>query len=314
MSDDIQKPPQAPNQRVEETGLATTTSSTTELAPTAAAAAQQHEVQSAIVIARRFPRDEDAAFAKLMRACGRSAFAAETEYTFPRGGQQVSGPSVTLAREAARVWGNIRYGLEIVREDVDSRQIRGWAWDLETNVKVAAEDEFRKLVQRKRDGKTVWVVPDERDLRELTNRRGAILIRNCILQLLPSDLIDDACRQSHETLKQEAGKDPDSARKRLILAFGAINVTPEMLQAYLGHPVGQCSPDEIAKLRTVYQSIRDGNSTWAEYSGEAGAPAANGNGGGATAVPVEGGGPRMGMPKAKAASPEQASIPTGGAK
>ncbi len=48
------------------------------------------------------------------------------------------------------------------------------------------DDTFRKKIQRKRDGQTVWVTPDERDLRELTNKRGAILERNCLLKLQPS--------------------------------------------------------------------------------------------------------------------------------
>jgi hypothetical protein len=312
----------APTSRVEETGLSTITGSTSELAPTSAAAAQQFEIQSAIVLARKFPRNEDAAFEKLMRSCKRTGFAEEAEYSFPRGGANVVGPSVTLAREAARVWGNIRYGLEILRDDKDGRQIRGWAWDLETNTKVAAEDEFQKLIQRKRkDGKgTEWLPPDERDLRELTNRRGAILIRNCILQLLPSDLIDDARNQAHTTLRSKAEQDPDGARKQVILAFGGLNITPAMLEAYLGHPVGQSSPDELTKLRTIFQSVRDGNSKWDDYlDGGAAANGGNGgNGGGAASTA----GPRMGMPKAKAkpaeppadTAPGQQTIPTGGAK
>ena len=284
---------------VEETALATSTTSSGELAPTASAAAAQFEIQSAVVLARQFPRNEDAAFAKLMRACARTSFAEDAEYSFPRGGQTISGPSVNLARESARIWGNIRYGLEIVRDDPENRQIRGWAWDLETNTKVAAEDEFRKLVQRKKkEGRgSEWVTPDERDLRELTNRRGAILVRNCILQLLPSDLIEDAVNQTRETLKAEASRDPESARKRVILAFASLNVDPEMLGAYLGKPVGQCSPEEIAKLRTIYQSIKDGNSNWQEYAGGT-------NGGGKPAV---------GMPTAKAAASAATPPPAEGA-
>jgi hypothetical protein len=257
----------SPNQRTEETGLSTITSGTTELAPTRAAAAEQFETQSAIVLARRFPRNEDEAFGRLMKACGRTSFAENAEYSFPRGGQTVTGPSVNLAREAARVWGNIRYGLTILRDDDVSRQIEGWAWDLETNTKVTAQDDFRKLAQRKKKGGgTEWITPDERDLRELTNRRAAILVRNCILQLLPSDLIEDARGRASETLKSRAEQDPEGAKKKAILAFGELNVTPAMLEAYLRHPLAQSSPAEIADLRKVYQSIRDGNSTWEEYA------------------------------------------------
>lgn len=267
---------------IEETGLATRTEQSYELAPTAGAAEKQFEIQSAIVIARRFPRSEDQAYARLMKAALRPTFADEASYSFKRGKKKddstgrwvdnyVEGPSVNLAREAARVWGNIRYGLEIVRDDDESRQIRGWAWDLESNVKVTAEDDFKKLVQRKQyDGSgkstgTSWVTADERELRELTNRRGAILIRNCILQMLPSDVIEDARTRCDETLKNKAAADPEGERKKVIVALAGLNVTPEMLEQKLGHKLAECSPAEIAELRKIYKSIADGNSTWSEY-------------------------------------------------
>jgi hypothetical protein len=275
-----------PNQRLEDTGLSIISSSSTELAPSRSEAAEQAEIQSAVVLARRFPRNEDEVFAKLMRSCDRTSFAEAAAYSFPRGGQTITGPSVNVAREAARVWGNIRYGLSIIRDDENRRQIEGWAWDLETNAKITAQDDFAKLVQRKKKGGgTEWVAADERDLRELTNRRGAICVRNCLLQLLPKDLIEDAITRTEATLKKGAEQDPDGARKKLILAFGEINVTPEMLETYLKHPLAQCSPSEIADLRKIFASIRDGNSNWEEYT-QGGA--ANGNSG-----------RTVGMPKAK---------------
>lgn len=252
---------------LEETGLATRTEQTFELAPTAGAAEKQFEIQSAIVIAKRFPRNEDAAFEKLMKASKRISFAEDAAYSFPRGATTVEGPSVNLAREAARVWGNVRFGLDVIRDDEESRQIRAWAWDMESNVRVSAEDDFKKLIQRKqKGGGTLWVKPDERDLRELTNRRGAILVRNCLLQIVPKDLVEDAMARCKETLRKGAEQDPETARKRLILAFSEINVSPEMLESALGHKLAESSPAEIAELRKVYKSIADGNSTWQEFS------------------------------------------------
>src|SRR5215207_7367078 len=93
---------------LEDAGLTQTQEFSSELAPTAAAAEKQFEIQSAIVLAKRFPRNEDQSFQKLMKACGRTTFAEEAEYSFPRGGSMVKGPSVFLAREAARVRTNIR--------------------------------------------------------------------------------------------------------------------------------------------------------------------------------------------------------------
>lgn len=241
-----------------------------ELAQSSAAASAQHEIQSAIIIARKFPRNEEACFQRLMKAAMRPSFAEDATYSFPRGGQDVTGPSVNLAREAARLWGNIRFGLYVVRDDEDTRLIRGFAYDVEHNVKVEVEDDFRKLIQRKvkegpEKGKAVWVIPDERDLRELTNRRGAILLRNALLQVMPKDLIEDALYQCSKTLETEATSNPDGERKRLLLDFGSLNIAVEQIEQKLGHAFAQSTPKELAELRGICKSIQDGHTTWAEY-------------------------------------------------
>ena len=252
----------SPTTTTEDAALSTRTEQSSELAPIAAGVGIEAEIKASITVALRFPRNEDRAFEKLMHACRRPSFAENASYSFPRAGSDVSGPSIYLAREAARVWGNIRHGANIVADSEASRTIEAWAWDLETNTKVAVQDTFQKLIYRKKGG---WLKPDERDLRELTNRRAAIAKRNCILEILPKDLIDDAQALADEILSDKAAKDPDGERKRIVLAFSQIGVGADMLQEYLGHPIGQSSPTEIATLRRIYKSIVDGNSTWSEY-------------------------------------------------
>jgi len=222
------------------------------------------EIQSAIMVAKGMPRSEDVAFDRLMRACKRPTFADSAEYQYPRGGATIVGPSVNLAREAARCWGNIRYGLEIVRDTEDERQIRGWAWDMETNVKVEAEDAFKKLIYRKTNGGE-WIKPDERELRELTNRRGAIVTRNAILQVLPRDLIEDAQNKCRDTIKAKITEDPEAARKRIILGFQELHVSAKNIEAFLGHEISECSPKELQNLRSMYQAIRDGAAKWTDF-------------------------------------------------
>lgn len=234
-----------------------------------AQASAQHEIQSAIIIARKFPRSEDQAFGKLMKAVGRKTFAISASYSFPRGGATVTGPSVNLAREAARVWGNIQYGVNIIHDDDENRTIRGWAWDVETNARVSSEDTFQKLVQRKNKitKQTEWVKPDERDLRELTNKRGAICVRNCLTHLLPPDLIEDALAAARKAAVASAGENLDDNRKAIIKAFGDMNVTVADLEKYLEHELRTCNAEEVADLRQVYKSIKDGNTTWSDYVG-----------------------------------------------
>jgi hypothetical protein len=233
-----------------------------ELAVASQQAMAEKEIEAAIIVANRFPRDEDRAYGAVLKSCGRFTFASLACYSFPRGGQQIEGPSVNLAREMARCWGNCRFGFDIVYDDETTRTVRGWAWDVQTNARASQDATFAKLIYRRKGG---WVKPDERDLRELTNKHGAICERNALLHLMPPDLVEDAIRQSKETLANDAAKDPDEARKRLIKAFGVIGVPVEELERHLGHPLKQISPQEMADLRGVWKSISDGNSTWAEY-------------------------------------------------
>lgn len=236
-----------------------------------AVAREQSDIQAAIVSAKRFPRDETAAYTKIIKSCQRPSFAEGCTYSFPRGGAQISGPSVQLAREQARCWGNLRYGLRIVAETDDEVHIKGYALDVETNSLVEMEDRFRKKIQRKRGGKTIWIEPDERDLRELVCRRGAICVRNSILQLLPPDITDDAVRQARRTMEQaakgEIQQDRAGAIRRMALAFRDLGVTTEMLKGYLKHDVESIDEKELAELRGVYKSMLDGNSRREEHFG-----------------------------------------------
>ncbi len=236
----------------------------------AAAAAAVTEAKAAIMLAREFPRHEADVRQAIMASCKRPAFADGAEYRFPRGGSEVSGPSVKMARELARCWGNIQHGLEVIVDTPTTRKIRAYAWDVQTNARVIAEDEFAKKIQRKdkRTGQTFWVTPDERDLRELTNRRGAILVRNCILQLIPPDLIDAAREECQQTRLKDISQDPQAARNRIVDAFGELAIPASTIERKMGTPIQALSPKQVGELREIYQSIKDGNSTVSEHFAE----------------------------------------------
>lgn len=229
----------------------------------AVAVREAAQIRGAMELAKRFRRDEDQAFALVLRSCQRFSFAERAAYGFKRGGTTISGPSVKLAREIARIWGNIRYSpVQILGLDDEWVHIRSEAWDLETGAMVFAEDKFRALVQRKVDGKAQWVKADERDLRELVNRRGAILVRNCLLQLFPPDLVDAALAKAQDTMERQAQgdleKNPDEVRRAIVAAFLGFGVTKQDLVTFLGHPLEQMSAKEVASLRATFKAIQDG--------------------------------------------------------
>lgn len=233
-------------------------------------AREQTEIQSAIIVAKKFPRDEAACYAKVIKSCERPLMAESAQYQFPRGKTKVTGPSVDLARELARCWGNIRYGLRLISNNDELCHIRGYALDLETNAYIEQEDQFAPKIQRKNSsGVSAWVKADERDLRELIAKRGAILVRNAILQLVPPDVVDAALEKAQDTMKRaargELTQNREDAIRRLVLAFDRVSVTSEMLQRKLGHELSLISEDELVELRAIWKSLHDGNSRREEH-------------------------------------------------
>lgn len=253
-----------------------------------AVAREEAELKAAIVLARQSPRHELQAYQRIKQAMSRPSMAADARYAFPRGGQQVVGPSVYLAREAARHWGNLRYGVRIVSLDAEMVHVKGYCHDIETNSYNESEDKFRTKVQRrnKNTGVTEWVTPDERDLRELINKRGAICMRNSILQCLPSDVIEDAMQAAEATLQavedNNLKTNPVETIRKMADAFAGLGVTVEMLEKYIGHKLDLCTAEEITNFRTIAASLRDGQSKREDYFSVGEPAAAPGQTGAAT--------------------------------
>lgn len=94
------------------------------------------EVQAQFIIAKKFPRDENASYTQIIRACERHSLAEQAMYAYPRGGQLVTGPSIRLAEVLAQKWTNCRIGIEILSQTNDVTEARAYANDLENNYMV----------------------------------------------------------------------------------------------------------------------------------------------------------------------------------
>jgi len=222
------------------------------------------EAQGKLIIAKRFPRDEASAFARAMQACSRPTLAAVANYAFPRAGQSVSGPSIRLAEELARCWGNIDYGLrELSRRDGES-EMEAYAWDLETNVMSSQKFTARHL-RDKRGGPEA--LRDERDIYELTANLGARRLRARILAVLPPDLVDAAVEQCRKTLSGASKKPFADQVRDMTQAFAGLSVNADMITLRLKHPLDQITPDELANLREIYLSLKDGMSGVGDWFG-----------------------------------------------
>ena len=233
---------------------------TTALAVATTRAAE--EVKARMVIAKRFPRDEATSFARIMKACQRTSLAERAEYQYPRGGQTVRGPSIRLAEVLARAWGNVDAGFAELEQRDGESVVEAFAWDLETNTRIVRTF----TVPHKRDTKKgSYKLTDSRDIYELVANQAQRRVRACILGIIPGDVVDAAVDRCQKTLAGSS-KEPLSDRVRvMVAAFSEFGVSGEMISARLGHKLEVVTEGQLAELRRVYTSIRDGVSDAAQW-------------------------------------------------
>ena len=220
------------------------------------------EAQGKLVIAKRFPRNEAKAYAAVMDACKRRGLAEEATYAFPRGGKTVTGPTIRLAEELARNWGNLDYGIRELSRKEGVSEMEAYAWDLETNT-ISSQKFTVRHIRDKSDGG--GPVTSERDIYELTANNGARRLRARILAILPPDLVEDALIQCRETMKGNASEPIGDRVKKVIKAFDRFGVTPAMLEARVGKPLDQMLPDDFAELTEIRNSLKSGNTTAGDW-------------------------------------------------
>lgn len=226
------------------------------------------EAQGKLLLAKQFPRDENAAYAKLMNSCKRPTLAAQAVYAFPRGREQVSGASIRLAEEIARLYGNIEYGIRELSNNNGESEMEAYAWDLETNV--VSSQKFKVKHERKAYGK-MQTLTDTRDIYELTANMGARRLRARLLAILPPEFVEAAVDECRKTMSGNNDK-PIADRVRAMLnQFSKYSVTQEMIEKRLEHGIDTIDQTELTDLMEIFNSIKNGQSgraDWFEFKQE----------------------------------------------
>lgn len=212
------------------------------------------EVQGAIISAKRFPRDVFQAEQRILTSCKRQRLAEAAMYCFPKGGQQITGPSVHLLRAIAQNWGNLDFGWRILEQDTGTSKVEAYAWDLETNVKKRMTFSVEHSISTKNGPKHL---KDPRDINEHIASQAARRERACLEALIPGDIIDVAVEQCEATL--QGGSEPVVDRiRKMITAFGEMGVSVEMLEKRIKHKIDVTTVHELVELQKIYRSIKDG--------------------------------------------------------
>lgn len=224
-------------------------------------------MREVVAIATSRERSIPAVYDNARTAFSKLRLAERAFYRFPRGGEDIIGPSVVMARELARMWGAIRYGMRVLERTDDEVHVQGWAVDLQNLVMTEHDMRFQLRVPRKvldqATGSKVtrYVRPNPREELELVNAQGARAVRSALLQILPRDLVDDTLEQ---VLKVSADAADPARVGAMVKAFEDLGVTAEALEAAIGNPLDRVTGQQITRLRADYNAIRDGEASAAD--------------------------------------------------
>lgn len=260
-----------------------------ETAMAAGAARAKAEIEAAYAIAIHRPRSYLEARKKILAACGRPRFAESAIYALPRRSKNrqtekwetvyITGPTIRCAEEILRALGNIRVTLSVVFEDAEKRICALNVTDLENNVPIETSFVVAKTVERRQlrdgekaveirvgsEGSPVYIVAaSEADVAAKQNAAASKAIRNAVIRLFPSDLMEEALETIAKTQAGEHKADSAKAVRNLVDGFGRLGVTLAQIAEYLGHPADTMTEAEWSDLKRVGTSIRDGETTWAE--------------------------------------------------
>lgn len=249
-----------------------------ESASSAVAAQAKAMVESRYYMAMRNPRNWDQVRLDLVKECKRPSFADnKSAYYVKPIGDGVEGLGIRFVEVALRCMKNVLVETTMIFEDELKEVHRVSVTDLEANITYPLDVRVSKTVERSKpnaDGTFLSVRKNSRGYNvytivgtddDILNKRGALIskaIRTIGLRIIPGDLCDEAEAIIKAVRLDSAAKDPDAERRKIVDAFSEIGVDATALTSYLGHPISQCSPAQIVKLRGIYGAIRDGEATW----------------------------------------------------
>lgn len=220
------------------------------------------EVQSAMIIAKRFPRDQKAAMDRILTACTRPTLAEKAVYSFSKGGTDISGPSIRLGEAIAQNWGNIQFGIRELSQSNGESTVESYAWDIESNTRQVKTFQVPHVRYSRAKGNVK--LTDPREIYELIANQGARRLRTCILGIVPGDVVDAAVKQCEATLATSVQITPELIQS-LMDKFSKFGVTKVMIEARIQRRIDAITPALVVQLGKIYNSLHDGMSFTSDW-------------------------------------------------
>jgi hypothetical protein len=213
------------------------------------------EVQAAIVVAQQCPRSIQAARLAMQDSCQQLFLAERAFFRYPRAGSTISGESIHLARELARCWGNMQYGIaELSRDDeLGQSEMLAFAWDVQMN----SRSSTAFIVPHKLDTtRGVKTLTDMRDIYENNANMGARRVREMIFSILPTWFVEEAKELANKTLAGGGDRPLADRVSEALVGFAGLGVTPAQLEEKVGRPQDSWNGYDLAQLRVIFRSIQ----------------------------------------------------------
>lgn len=218
-----------------------------------------------IATAKAYPREIKRCVDEAIAVVTMDKATAETcNYSLPRGGKSIAGPSVHLARVLAQVWGNLRIESKVI--NITHNQIISQAvcFDLEKNYAVKVE--VRKRITNKHGQKF------NDDMITVTgNASNAIAYRNAVFAVIPKAVTEKVYHASKNMITGDLSSEEKLIGKRNQVLKGfndTYGVSEKQILTVLGlETIRQIKQDEIFFLIGLAQAIKDGDTTIADTFG-----------------------------------------------
>lgn len=201
------------------------------------------------------------------------ATADRCNYSLPRGGKPITGPSIHLAKILAQCWGNMRVEAKVV--DIGERQItsESVAFDLENNLAIKTQvkrsimyNETKWDESQKKMVRTGRMLRMNDDMITVTgNAANSISMRNAILSVIPRGIVDKAYNAAKRMITGDLS-DADKLIAKRKAVFDGFRDTygvseKEVLQAIGKAAIEHVTPDDIVVLIGIGTAIKDGDTT-----------------------------------------------------
>jgi len=227
-----------------------------------------------VLTAKAYPRNIKRAIENALTIVTMDLKTAETcNYSVPRGGKAITGPSVHLAKILAQVWGNMRIDAKVVSIDATTVTSESVCFDLETNLAIKTQVK-RSIMQnetiwddnKKKSVRTGKMIRMSEDMITVTgNAANSIALRNAVLSVVPKAVVDRVYNAAKQMIVGDVSdKTKMIARRKQV--FDGLKDTyglseKEILSAIGKAAIDHVTSDDIVVLIGIGNAIKDGDTT-----------------------------------------------------